>query len=106
MLDALFRPVLENDLRKEVGRFPLPPSASSCSLVRSGAGGGCCFEREHLVIEERINGSLESDLQQALGRHFFYDIRFRVGRVTLPANVQQAVDDAQAAYAAVNSAAG
>jgi regulator of protease activity HflC (stomatin/prohibitin superfamily) len=105
MLDALFRPVLENDLRKEVGRFPCAALVSSCSLVRSGAGEPAVASGENISgIEERINSSLESDLQQALGRHYFYDIRFRVGRVTLPANVQQAVDDAQAAYAAVNSA--
>src|SRR4051812_42349636 len=105
MLDALFRPVLENDLRKEVGRFPCAALVSSCSLVRSGAGQTHVATSENISgIEERINDSLESDLQQALGRHYFYDIRFRVGRVTLPANVQQAVDDAQAAYAAVNSA--
>jgi hypothetical protein len=78
---------------------------SSCSLVRSGAGEPAVATSENISgIEERINNSLESDLQQALGRHYFYDIRFRVGRVTLPKNVQQAVDDAQAAYAAVNSA--
>jgi regulator of protease activity HflC (stomatin/prohibitin superfamily) len=105
MLDALFRPVLENDLRKEVGRFPCAALVSSCSLVRSGAGQTSVATSENISgIEERINDSLESDLQQALSRHYFYDIRFRVGRVTLPANVQQAVDDAQAAYAAVNSA--
>jgi regulator of protease activity HflC (stomatin/prohibitin superfamily) len=105
MLDALFRPVLENDLRKEVGRFPCAALVSSCSMVRSGAGKTSVDPSENISgIEERINDSLETDLQQALGRHYFYDIRFRVGRVTLPANVQQAVDDAQAAYAAVNSA--
>ena len=86
MLDALFRPVLENDLRKEVGRFPCAALVSSCSMVRSGAGEPSVATSENIsVIEERINSSLETDLQQALGRHYFYDIRFRVGRVTLPA---------------------
>ena len=55
-------------------------------------------------IEARINDSLESDLEQALGHRYFLDIRFRVARVTLPKNVQAAVDDAQGEFAAVYSA--
>jgi regulator of protease activity HflC (stomatin/prohibitin superfamily) len=105
MLDSLFRPVLENDLRKEVGGLPCASLVSSCALVRSGVLKQAVAPSENIAgIEGRINDSLESDLEQALGHRFFLDIRFRVGRVTLPTNVQQAVDQAQAEFAAVNSA--
>jgi regulator of protease activity HflC (stomatin/prohibitin superfamily) len=105
MLDSLFRPVLENDLRKEVGQFRCAALVSSCSLVRRGATKNASAPGQSIaLIESRINGSLVSDLQEALGQPFFVDVRFRVGRVTLPANVQSAVDDAQAEFAAVNSA--
>jgi hypothetical protein len=56
------------------------------------------------AIEGRINNSLERDLEQALGHRYFFNIRFRVGRITLPTNVQKAVDDAEAQFTAVNSA--
>jgi hypothetical protein len=105
MLDSLFRPVLENDLRKEVGQFPCAGLVSSCSLVRrTGASRMSKPGASIAEIESRINNSLESDLEQALGHRFFLDIRFRVARVTLPKNVQTAVDNAQAEFAAVNSA--
>jgi regulator of protease activity HflC (stomatin/prohibitin superfamily) len=105
MLDSLFRPVLENDLRKEVGQFPCATLVSSCSLVRKAAAKQASAPGQSIaLIETRINNSLVSDLEQALGHRFFLDIRFRVARVTLPRNVQEAVDNAQAEYAAVNSA--
>jgi regulator of protease activity HflC (stomatin/prohibitin superfamily) len=105
MLDSLFRPVLENDLRVEVGQFPCASLVSSCSLVRSETAGETPAPGANIAkIETRINESLERDLDKALGQHFFFDIRFVVGRVTLPDNVQQAVDDAQRQFTAVNTA--
>jgi regulator of protease activity HflC (stomatin/prohibitin superfamily) len=106
MLDAVFRPVLENDLRKEIGGFPCAALVSSCALVRSGAAetGGGTPSASIAAIEQRIRASLEGDLATALGAPYFLDIRFRVGRVTLPNNVQKAVDEAQAQFTAVNTA--
>ena len=105
MLDSLFRPVLENDLRKEVGQLPCEELVSSCALVRrAGAPRMSAPGQSIAKIEARINNSLESDLEQALGHRYFIDIRFRVARVTLPKNVQAAVDDAQGEFAAVYSA--
>lgn len=105
MLDSLLRPVLENDLRKEIGRFDCAALVSSCSLVQSAdvrksSAPGASIAR----IERRVNHSLERDLERALGERYFWDFRFRVDQVRLPANVQKAVDDAQAQFAAVNSA--
>jgi regulator of protease activity HflC (stomatin/prohibitin superfamily) len=105
LLDGLFKPVLENDLRKEVGRFLCASLVSSCALVQSAAVSEAPAPSVNVAeIERRINRSLERDLTRALGQHYFWDIRFRVDRVTLPLNVQKAVDDAQAQFAAVNSA--
>lgn len=105
MLDSLFRPVLENDLRKEVGQFPCALLVSSCSLVRSTGVSKAPVSTENIAaIESRISDSLERDLEQALGHRYFFNIRFRVGRITLPTNVQKAVDDAEAQFTAVNSA--
>jgi regulator of protease activity HflC (stomatin/prohibitin superfamily) len=104
LLDGIFRPVLENDLRKEVGRFMCAELVSSCALVRSAVRHSPAPGVNISRIERRINHSLERDLTMALGQHYFWDIRFRVDRVTLPTSVQNAVDDAQAEFAEVNSA--
>jgi regulator of protease activity HflC (stomatin/prohibitin superfamily) len=105
MLDSLFRPVLENDLRKEIGRFQCALLVSSCSLIRKVSVTQPPAPSENIAsIETRINDSLQSDLTQALGHLYFFDVRFRIGRVTLPVNVQKAVDEVQAQYAAVNTA--
>jgi regulator of protease activity HflC (stomatin/prohibitin superfamily) len=105
MLDALFRPVLENDLRVEVGRFMCASLVASCALVRSTPGKETVAPGVNIAkIEQRVNGSLERDLHRALSQQYFWDIRFVVSRVTLPSDVQKAVDEAQMQFTSVNSA--
>jgi regulator of protease activity HflC (stomatin/prohibitin superfamily) len=104
MLDALFRPVLENALRKEIGRFDCSSLVSSCSLLHGGRQNVRATDENIAGIEESINSSLEDDLHKALGQPYFWDIRFRVGRVTLPTKVQGAIDEAEANFAEVNTA--
>lgn len=105
MLDGLFRPVMDNDLRKEIGRFPCAQLVSSCSLIGGGSIGDSAMINENIAqLEDRLNGSLEKDLEQALGQPYFWDIRFRIGQVTLPQGVQDAINNAQAEFAGVNSA--
>jgi regulator of protease activity HflC (stomatin/prohibitin superfamily) len=107
MLDALFKPVLENDLRKEIGSFACASLVSSCALVQSEAAPApapVTPSTSIAGIEQRIAASLEQDLETALGERYFLDIRFRVARVTLPATVQKAVDEAQTQFTAVNTA--
>jgi regulator of protease activity HflC (stomatin/prohibitin superfamily) len=104
MLDALFRPVLENDLRVEIGRFPCAALISSCSLVTGTPKGEHNIPRVNIAkLEQRIDDSLERDLEQSLGKHFFWDVRFVVGQVTLPDRIQQAVDEAHASFTEVNT---
>jgi regulator of protease activity HflC (stomatin/prohibitin superfamily) len=108
MLDSLFRPVLENDLRKEIGNFACAALVSSCVLVQSEAATAApppvTPSASIAGIEKRIAASLEKDLETALGGRYFSGIRFRVGRVTLPAIVQKAVDEAQTQFTGVNTA--
>jgi regulator of protease activity HflC (stomatin/prohibitin superfamily) len=103
MANALITPVLENNLRREVGAVPCASLVASCSLIR---------RTEHADdpnatiarIQHRINASLEHDLAETLGQPFFHGFRFRIVRVALPAPVQAAVDQTQAKYAAINGA--
>ena len=100
---ALIRPVLENNLRREVGAVPCASLVASCSLIRRtryAANPNATIA----MIQRRINGSVEEDLAETLGAPFFRGFRLRIVRVSLPGAVQSAVDQTQAKYAAVNGA--
>jgi regulator of protease activity HflC (stomatin/prohibitin superfamily) len=60
--------------------------------------------REQTKVQQAINSSLGVDLRQTPGGDFFTGIRFNLVRITLPAKLQGAVDDAQAAFAQVTQA--
>jgi regulator of protease activity HflC (stomatin/prohibitin superfamily) len=103
MLDGVFRAVLDNDLRREVGGFDCAQIVASCALVRpskrvpTGQAGSALK-----TIEERIDRSLSTDLLATIGQPYFRDLRFRLVHVTLPQPVQEAIDEAQAEYANVS----
>jgi regulator of protease activity HflC (stomatin/prohibitin superfamily) len=106
MVENVFRPVLDNDLRREVGAFQCAEVVTACKLVRRVS-----TDRAHAgssanmaVIQARVNRSLEDDLADALGGRYFVDVHFRLERVTLPRNVQNAVTAAQAGSAQVHVA--
>lgn len=110
-LDQIVRPVIENDLRAEIGGVRCAELVSSCSLVQNAATptkvdapapitGAANITR----VQQAVNTSLAADIEQTLGGKFLTGIHFNLSRVTLPGSVQKAVDDAQAAYAAVTQA--
>jgi regulator of protease activity HflC (stomatin/prohibitin superfamily) len=108
-LDTFFRPVLDYDLRREIGRFDCAELVASCSLVSTGRAPQNAALRaprtaDAGAIANRISLALENDLTKTLGQPYFWNIRMRISRVTLPTNVQEAVDDAQAKYVQVNGA--
>ena len=100
---AIVRPVIENNLRREVGAVPCAALVASCSLIRRAPNAGDP-NATIALIQHRINSSLEDDLAETLSQPFFRGFRFRIVRVSLPDAVQKAVDDTQAKYAAVNGA--
>jgi SPFH domain / Band 7 family len=104
MLDAVFRPVLDFDVRKEIGHFECAELVASCSLVSQGAGARPVPLANADDIARRISTALERDLDRTIGHPYFRDIRVRIARVVLPAPVQTAIDHAQAQFASVNAA--
>ena len=102
MLDTVFRPILDNALRREVGGFDCAQIIASCELVRPSKrprlGSGSAIR----AIEARIDQSLSDDLLSTIGQPYFRDLRFRLVRVSLPQPVQKAIDEAQAEYANVS----
>ena len=114
-LDAIVRPVIDNDLRIQISSFRCAELVSSCALVQNGAqrapatpgnpdAAGQANNTNIAKVQEAVNSSLPKDLAEMLGGEFFEGIKFNLARVTLPATVQEAVNKAQAAYAAVSEA--
>jgi regulator of protease activity HflC (stomatin/prohibitin superfamily) len=107
-LDNLFRPVLEYNLRREVGRYDCAQLVASCALVSSGRSATGSASKAPVAdsgkLADRLSSTLQSDLTRTLGQPYFWNIRMRIARVTLPKGVQSAVDDAQAKYVQVNGA--
>ena len=52
-------------------------------------------------MQDQIHEGLQADLDRTLGGPYFRGIKFRLARVTLPAEVQKAINDAQAQFAQV-----
>jgi regulator of protease activity HflC (stomatin/prohibitin superfamily) len=109
-LDQIVRPVIDNNLREQINDFRCADLVSSCALVqnatsrRNGLRGARSNNGNIAKVQDAINSSLATDLAQTLGGQFFTNIRFNLVRITLPAKVQAAVDDAQAAFAQVTQA--
>jgi regulator of protease activity HflC (stomatin/prohibitin superfamily) len=104
-LDNLFRPVLEYNLRRELGRYDCAQLVASCALVSSGRSAIGSTARppvaDSQALADRLSSTLQHDLTRTLGQPYFWNIRMRIARVTLPKSVQSAVDDAQAKYVQV-----
>ncbi len=118
-LDAIVRPVIDNAMRIQVGSFRCAELVSSCALVQNSgqnqagaapvAGApaipaGQQNNTNIAKVQEAVNLSLAKDLRDMLGGEFFEGIHFNLAKVTLPQQVQDAVNKAQAAYAAVSEA--
>ncbi|MCD0483611.1 SPFH domain-containing protein [Streptacidiphilus sp. ASG 303] len=110
-LDQIIRPVIDNDLREQISRFRCAELVSSCALVQNSgspgvppAGAGKTNNGNIAAVQNAVNSSLAEDLKVTLGDEFLQGLRFNLVRVSLPDNVQAAVDKAQAAFAAVSEA--
>ncbi|SEG60173.1 Regulator of protease activity HflC, stomatin/prohibitin superfamily [Thermomonospora echinospora] len=112
-LNQIVRPVIDNNLRSQINSFRCAELVSSCALVQNTGSNG---RRQTTSIQAQsnngniakvqnaINVQLANDLRATLGGDFLTNIHFNLVRVTLPAQVQQAVDRAQAAFAQVTEA--
>ncbi|WP_322753473.1 SPFH domain-containing protein [Frankia sp. Cas3] len=114
-LDTIIRPVIDNDLREQVNTFDCAELVSSCALVQLGANqgaGGTALPAVPQVsnnaniakVQTAINESLARDLTDTLGAPFLVGLKFNLVRITLPQQVQDAVNKAQAAFAGVTEA--
>lgn len=109
-LDQIIRPVIDNDLRTQINNFRCAELVSSCALVQNNSGGqqnGTPQQGNNAniaKIQQAVNTSLAEDLKSTLGADYLTGIHFNLSRVTLPTEVQDAVNQAQAAFAKVTEA--
>ncbi|WP_322749968.1 MULTISPECIES: SPFH domain-containing protein [unclassified Frankia] len=114
-LDTIIRPVIDNDLREQVNTFGCAELVSSCALVQLGANQGAGNAALPTVpqasnnaniakVQTAINESLARDLSDTLGAPFLVGLKFNLVRITLPQQIQDAVNKAQAAFAGVTEA--
>jgi len=110
-MDSVFRPVLENDLRREIGRFRCDQLVASCMLLRHASrptSVGAKVDDSAIIniarVEEAITQSLREDLTRTLEAPYFTDIQFRLSAVRLPSGVQAVIDDVHSKYASVSGA--
>lgn len=108
-LDQIVRPVIDNDLRAQVNNFRCAELVSSCALVQNSQDKQVALRPQGNnanigQVQNAINTSFAQNLKGMLGDEFLTDIHFNLARVTLPTQVQQAVDNAQAAFARVTEA--
>ena len=109
-LDQIVRPVISNDLREEIGNLPCAQLQASCALIQNGGNLQAVTQnagKSNLnlaKIQDAINTSLAADLTSTLGGNFITGVRFNLAKITLPEQVQNAINKAQAAFAAVTEA--
>ena len=110
-LDTIFRPVVENAFREQIGSVNCADLVSSCALVQSSAGqvkaptftaqdNRANFER----IQKGVQDQIEAGIKSALGDDYLVDFRVQLTKVTLPETVQNAIDEAQASFAQIAQA--
>lgn len=109
-LDGIIRPIIDNDLRQQIATVSCAQLQASCALVYNqnatiGTGNGQQANGRITAIQNSINASLQQDIRSTLGEDYFSQVQFRLSRVTLPERVQTEIGNAQAAFAAVGTAA-
>jgi regulator of protease activity HflC (stomatin/prohibitin superfamily) len=106
-LDQIVRPVISNDLREQIGDSRCQELVSSCALVQNSSSTTATAVSGNTnlaAIQDAINKSLAADLQTTLEGKYFGDIRFNLAKVSLPTKLQDAIDEAQAAFAQITEA--
>ncbi|MEV0595630.1 SPFH domain-containing protein [Nonomuraea cavernae] len=98
------RPVIDNALRGQIGAMRCGELVPSCALLESSSLKPGDSNTNIVKVQSAVNDSLARDLPRTLGGDFLTGLRFTLVKVTLPAEVQQAVDRSLAAGAAVSEA--
>jgi hypothetical protein len=106
-LDQIVSPVINNDLRVQIGDLKCAELVASCSLVQNSTQVNPDNVGQGNVnlanVEREISSSLTDDLNQTLGGPFFANVRFNLAKIDLDPAVQRAISAAQAKFAEVTA---
>jgi regulator of protease activity HflC (stomatin/prohibitin superfamily) len=111
-LDQIVRPVISNNFRETVGGYRCVDLLSSCVYVQNTGNAknvqqilaGAKNNVNLTKVQTTVSQSLVDDVNSTLGGPFLTGIRVNLVRLTLPAELEKAVQDAQASFAAISSA--
>lgn len=98
--------LVQNDLRREVSGYSCADLIASCALAQNNAGTAAVAQHavagdEITKIQDAVNKSFQNDVTDTLGGAYFTNVHFTLAKVTLPGPVQDAINQAQAAFAGV-----
>jgi regulator of protease activity HflC (stomatin/prohibitin superfamily) len=110
-LNTIIRPVIDNNLRKEIGSVRGADVNPSIALVQNqgdpskvSADQGQKANQRIAEVEQAVNTGLEQDIREQLGGDYLVDIRFTMNKAVPPHEIQQAINHAQSAFAGVSQA--
>jgi len=111
-LDQIVRPVISNNFRSEIGNYSCYELVSSCALVQNNGSLNASAPvtvsgKNNLninAVQKAVQDGLVQDINATLGGPYLQGFQVNLVKVTLPANVQEAVNSAQAAFAQVTEA--
>jgi hypothetical protein len=101
--------LIQNDLRRELVQVSCADLVASCSLASNATApvtvdpNAAPTDRIQQV-QEAVNTQFARDVEATLGGPYFTNIRFVMSKAVLDDKVQGAINDAQAAFAAVTKA--
>jgi len=111
-LDSIFRPVVENSFREQIGAVNCADLVSSCALVQSSAEGAVSSAKftpkdtraNFENIQNSVQEEIEEGVKRALGGEYLTGFKVQLTKVTLPNQVQGAIDAAQSNFAQISEA--
>jgi regulator of protease activity HflC (stomatin/prohibitin superfamily) len=112
-LNTIIRPVIDNNLRKEIGSIRGADINPSLALVQNqgdpskvSIDQGVKANQRIAEVEVAVNEGLQQDIRDQLGGEYLVDIRFTLAKAVPPAVIRAAIEKAQAAFAGVSQAQG
>lgn len=109
-LNSIVRPIIDNELRIALLQYRCEELISSCGLVASQGQNievkdiGSTNNVNLQAIQEKVEQGVTEELNRALGQSYFKNVSFRLVRVQLEPRIQDAINEALAAFAKVTTA--
>lgn len=106
-MNAIVRPVINNAVRQAIATKRCAELLASCALVQNtGQNVDLSKVPNGNVnindVQKAVDDALQTDINNTLGGSYFTGIKFTLNKVDVPGNVQDAINQAQTAFANVS----